>query len=104
MKSVRSRRDVDDLAFASLGINNMNTLTRNAQPQIYNQQFSDPAYQGPINTQNYNQQFSAPVHNQPQFTLPIPHPPYTIPTHNYQPPSSPEMTFVARDQLETEIM
>jgi len=104
MKSVRSRRDVDDLAFASLGINGTNTLPRNGHPPNYNQQFSDPTIQAPLNTQRYNPQFSAPVHNQPQFTLPINHPPYTIPTQNYQPPSSPEMNFVTRDQMETEIM
>ena len=104
MKSVRSRRDVDDLAFASLGITAGNTLT-NSQSQRYNPQFSEPVHQaGPINTQKYNQQFSDPGQLQPQFTLPINHPPYTIPTNNYHPPSSPEMTFVTQDQMETEIM
>lgn len=105
MKSVRSRRDVDDLAFASLGITAGNTLT-NSQSQRYNPQFSEPVHQaGPMNTQKYNQQFSDPGQLQPQFTLPINHPPYTIPTNSYHPPCSPEMTFVTqRDQMETEIM
>jgi len=105
MKSTRSRRDVDDLAFASLGLNGGNTLTRNTQAMRDNQQFAEPVHQaGPINTQMYNQQLADQGQLQPQFTLPINHPPYTIPTTNYLPPTQPDTQFVARDQMETEIM
>ena len=105
MKSTRSRRDVDDLAFASLGLNGGNTLTRTAQPQKYNQQLTEPLHPGgPVNTQMYNQQFSDHGQLQPQFTLPINHPPYTIPTNTYQPPVHQDTNFISRDQMETEIM
>eukprot|EP00092_Neocalanus_flemingeri_P013177 GFUD01014200.1.p1 GENE.GFUD01014200.1~~GFUD01014200.1.p1 ORF type:complete len:436 (-),score=84.14 GFUD01014200.1:185-1492(-) len=105
MKSVRSRRDVDDLAFASLGMNGGNTLTRNAQAvQNYNQQLTDSPYQGSLNTQHQTQQYSDTAQVQPQSTLPTHHPPYTVPTHNYQPHTDTETNFVSRDQMETEIM
>merc|ERR1712087_705396 len=66
MKSIRSRRDVDELAFASLGIpSNTGTLTSGYNSQVpYQDSPSYPADQGGHNQFIRQQQglMSAPVH------------------------------------------
>jgi len=81
MKSVRSRRDVDDLAFASLGINSGNTLPRNTHPQQLNPQYLEPTHQA-----------SPQMHQNAQYRQ------YQQQAYN------PETNYVVSDHMETEIM
>jgi len=81
MKSVRSRRDVDDLAFASLGINSGNTLPRNTHPQQLNPQYFEPTHQASPQM-NQNAQYRQYQHQA----------------------FNPETNYVVSDHMETEIM